>query len=210
MCRVGFVLRSALRSCLSGGGKRTQGLCCLGGQQACLIEPHSTPTQSTPSRMAARGLRSAQKRLRVPPASCQPPTPTNLQLLPQASAFYLPAQVAQAWVPPQLLCTSLTGPPYLVCKMMLIISYTQGDCEIRAIQCAPFCCSPWGGRSPETGRPRSNGDPFPGRTRPQKTKGCMGSLDNTQSNLHLTLWNDFASPLRFPEARKVPEQLREP
>lgn len=54
-----------------------KGLCCLGGSKGCLLEPHSTLTQSTASKMATKGIRSAWKRLQVPPGSSQPPAPTS-------------------------------------------------------------------------------------------------------------------------------------
>lgn len=129
------------------------GAAAIWGQQGYMEEPH-TPLlqpQSTPAKWQQGGAGQPRRGSRYLQASA------SLQHPALALATCLSAQVAQAWVlfhtSLEYSSTSLAGPHFLVCKMMVIISCTWGGCKITTIQCPSRCCLHWEMvASPEAGR----------------------------------------------------------
>lgn len=88
---------------------------------------------------------------------------------------------------------------------MLIISCILGGCETLAIPLSTtVLLAQEMVDGPDAGRSRHSGDlnPFPGRTRPQKTKGSTGSLSSFPEHLMLECVVEaverFCQPLEVP------------
>lgn len=129
-CRVDLYSDSATRILpLSGGGK---GALCLGGSRAvCWSLMLPSPRALLP--MAAKGLSPEE----ASGTSRHQPAPSSYL---RHQPFASPPDVSQTLGTTHtslLLCTSLTGPYFPVCEMMLITSCILGGCETLAIHCPP-------------------------------------------------------------------------
>ena len=139
-CRVGFA--PGLSHCSQYQGpasgwwrERKQGACCsLGaaglsrGASHCPRPSHSCQNSSKGDQVSPEEAPGASRRPSptsgtndLPPSWGDPDLGTILHQLGHSS-------------------TSLAGPHFLLCKMMLIISCMQTGCEILAAQCLPRCC----------------------------------------------------------------------
>lgn len=165
-CRVGFA--PGLSHCSQYQGpasgwwrERKQGACCSLGAAGLSRGASRCPRPSHSCQNSSKGDQGSPEE--APRASRRPSPTSGTNDLPPS------------WGDPDLgtilhqlghSSTSLAGPHFLLCKMMLIISCMQTGCEILAAQCLPRCCGcRESAEAPEAGRSRSCQDlgPFPGR-----------------------------------------------